>query len=562
MANRVVVNENRPWFRHWPKSLPRSLDYPEVPMFEPAETSARRYPDKPVIIYYGREISYREFWDSVLKFATYLKKIGIIKGDRVMLHLPNSPLFVIACYGIWRANAVVVAADPMLSAEGLKELINDSGTRAAVTMASSLPRINAIRTATTLERVIAGEFADYLPPEPTLPVLPSMLAPRGSIPRDVTPWARVMRIALKPPQIQVGPDDLAVLMYTSGTTGERKGAAHTHRSMIANTLRPAYWNCKYPSSVHLSVLPFFHITGMHYGMSAVIYTGGTMVILSRWEREAAIQAIEKYRCTHWTNVMTMIVDMLAVPDIERRDLSSLIMFGGGGAAMPKAVGERLSAMGLSYMEGYGLTEAGSGTHKNPAERPKLQCLGIPGFDIDALVIDPESLEEMPVGKSGELILRSPSMMKEFWNKPVETARAFLTINGEQWLRTGDLVYMDDDGYFFMVDRLKRMVNRAGLKVWPAVIEGEYYKHPAVREACIIGTPDDRVGEEVKACIVLNQDYTGRITEEELKAWGKERFAAYEYPRIVEFVREMPKNAAGKILWRQLQLEEKHKKQTT
>ncbi|MDD5168520.1 MAG: AMP-binding protein, partial [Syntrophales bacterium] len=365
----------------------------------------------------------------------------------------------------------------------------------------------------------------------------------------------IMEGEIDPPDVEVGSDDNALIMYTSGTTGDRKGALHTHWGMVVNSMRPAFWNFHYPSSVHLSVLPFFHITGLHYGMTAPVYTGGTMVILSRWDREAAIQAVEKYGCTNWTNISTMVVDMLSVPDIDKRNLSSFIIFGGGGAALPKAVGEKLATLGINYAEGYGLTEAGSGTHANPRDKIKLQCLGIPSFNIDAKVVDPETLEEMATGESGELVLRTPSMFKEFWNKPEATAKAFVEIDGEKWFRTGDLVYMDGEGYFFIVDRLKRLVNRAGLKVWPASLEGEYYKHPAIKEVCIIGTPDPRVGEEVKVCVVLRQDHVGKVTEDEIKAWGKERFASYEYPRIVEFVEQVPKNASGKIQWRLLQEKE-------
>ena len=324
-------------------------------------------------------------------------------------------------------------------------------------------------------------------------------------------------------------------------------------------LRAAVWNVNYSSSVHLLALPLFHITGMHYCMTAPVYTGGTMIPLSRWDREAALQAIEKYRCTHFSNITTIIIDVLSTPDIERRDLSSLIVCGGGGAAVPKAIQEKLAAFGLLYTEGYGLTEAGSGTHVNPRDRASIQCVGLPLFDIDSKIVDPETLQEMPFGKSGELLMRSPSMFREFWNKPKETAEAFVEISGEKWFRTGDMLSIDENGNHYFVDRLKRLVNRAGLKVWPAAIEGEYYKHPAIKEACIIGTPHDRLGEEVKVCIVLHPEYVGKISEQEIVAWGKERFAAYEYPRVVEFVTQLPKNTSGKILWRILQEQEYAKK---
>ncbi len=558
MPSKVIVVKDRRWFRCWPRLLPKSLDYPEVPVFETLEVTAKRYPGKAAIIYYGSEITYQALWDSSLKLASYLKDIGIQKGDRVAIHLPNTPHAVIAYYGILRANAIVVSIDPMVSADGLKALLNDSGSKAILTMASSLAMINGIRNETSLQKVVACQYEDYLPEKPALPVPAQMLTP-AEIDTSAQSWKDVMAGRMDPPAIKVGPDDNALIMYTSGTTGERKGALHTHWNLIVNTLRAAAWNYNYSSSVHLTVLPLFHITGMHYCMTAPVYTGGTIVLLSRWDREAALEAIEKYSCTHFSNITTIVVDLLSVPDIDKRDLSSLIVFGGGGAAVPDAVGNKLAAMGLLYTEGYGLTEAGSGTHVNPRDRVTVKCVGLPLFDIDSMIINPETLQEMPIGQSGELLMRSPSMFKEFWNRPKETAQAFVEINGVKWFRTGDIVRMDEDGNHYFVDRLKRLVNRAGLKVWPAAIEGEYYKHPAIREACIIGTADERVGEEVKVCVVLNQGYQGKITEKEMLAWGKERFAAYEYPRIVEFVNELPKNASGKIQWKLLQEQENAKK---
>jgi len=551
MPNRILVAKDRPWFRCWPRLLPKSLDYPEIPLFETLEVTAKRYPNKTAIIYYGRTIPYEALWESSLRLATSLKDMGIRKGDRVAVHLPNTPHAVIAYYGILRANAVVVAMDPMASVDGLKALLADSGCRVMVTLTSALQKIRGIQEDTPLEQVIACRYRDYLPEKPALPVPSSLLMPEPVDP-SVRNWQDILNDRMDPPAIEVGPDDPALIMYTSGTTGERKGALHTHWNLIVNTLRAAAWNYNYPSSMHLAVLPLFHITGMHYCMTAPVYTGGTMVLLSRWDREAALQAIETYACTHFSNITTIVVDLLAIPHIEKRNLSSLIVFGGGGAAVPDAIGDRLAAMGLLYTEGYGLTEAGSGTHVNPRDRISIKCMGIPLFDIDSRIIDPETLQEMPVGQSGELIMRTPSMFREFWNKPEETAKAFVEIDGKRWLRTGDIVRMDGDGNHYFVDRLKRLVNRAGLKVWPAAIEGDYYKHPAIQEACIIGTADERVGEEVKVCVVLREDCREAVTEAEILAWGKERFAAHEYPRIVEFVQELPKNASGKIQWRILQ----------
>lgn len=554
MTRKEKMVGDRPWYRFWPKQFPKTLEYPEVPLFEPVETSARRYPTKPAVIYYGRDVSYRELWESILSFAGYLKSIGIKKGDRVAIFLPNCPQFVIAYYGVLRANAIAVAIDPMLSPEGLKVLIDDSQSKVLVTMAISSEIVNQVKDRSSLEWIIVSEMTDYIPAHPDLPVPSVMQKPLG-IGKGFVAWSEVMEKAMEAPAIDVDPDDSAVILYTSGTTGERKGALHTHRSMVVNSVRANCWLYVTPSSVHLAVLPFFHVTGMHFCMTAPFYSSATIVILSRWDREAAIQAAEKYRCTHWINITTMVVDMLMGPDIDKRNLSSFLVFGGGGAPVPEAIGERLASMGIQYMEGYGLTEAGSGTHINPLDRPKLQCIGIPSFDVDTKIINPETGEELSQGQDGELIMITPSIFKEYWNKPQETNDAFIEIDGRKWFRTGDLGHMDEDGYFYLVDRIKRMINRAGLKVWPAAIEGEFYKHPAVQEACIIGTPDKRVGEEIKVCIVLKNEYRGKVTEEEIKAWAKKRFAAYEYPRVVEFVKELPKSATGKVLWKVLQTKE-------
>ncbi len=545
---------DRTWYKFWPKQQPKSLDYPETPLFEAVETAAKRFPEKPAIIYYGRKISYADLWKSVLTFAAYLHHNGIQKGDRVAIYMPNTPQFVIAYYGILRANAIVVTIDPMLNPEGLTKVINDNQSKAVVIMDASIPLIDKIKENTTLEKVIYSEPGDYLPVDPEIPAPAALTTPTDKGTGNIS-WKEVLEEKQVPPPVEVQYKDSAVLMYTSGTTGERKGALHTHWGMSVNAWRATYALAMSTASVHLAILPFFHVTGMHFCMTAPIVSGGTMVILSRWDREAAIQAIEKYACSHWINISTMVVDMLSAPNIDQHDLSSLMVVGGGGAPLPKAIGEKLLGMGIKYVEGYGLTEAGSGTHINPLNRPKLQCLGIPSYDVDTKIINPETGKEMPQGESGELIMITESIFKAFWNKPEETNKAFIELDGKKWFRTGDIAYMDEEGYFHMVDRLKRMINRAGFKIWPAAIEGEFYRHPAIKEACIIGTPDERVGEEVKVCIVLKEEYKGKIAEDEIKSWAKSRFAAHEYPRVVEFVDVLPKSASGKILWRILQSKE-------
>ncbi|MFP4000269.1 MAG: AMP-binding protein, partial [Desulfobacterales bacterium] len=313
------------------------------------------------------------------------------------------------------------------------------------------------------------------------------------------------------------------------------------------------------SNTMLTTLPLFHVTGLVHSLLAPVYAGSTMVMLTRWDREAAITAIERYRCTHWTNITTMVIDILNHPDIRNRDLSSLMIIGGGGAPLPEAVGNKLHELtGLQYVEGYGMTETISQTHFNPPHRPKLQCIGIPDFGVDARIIDLDSKEELGTDQQGELVINGPEVMEGYWNRPEENREVFIEKDGKQFLRTGDICTMDEEGYFYIVDRSKRMINAAGYKVWPTEVEGVMYGHPAVSEVCVVGVPDPVRVENVKAFIVPGDEYKGKITEEEIIAWAKQNMAAYRYPRMVEFVESLPKSGTGKIQWRQLQQKEKEK----
>ncbi len=543
----------KPWFRHWPPLLTTTLEYPKVPLFEFLETSARRFGNKTAVNYYGEKITFSRLLDEVERFATFLKKSGIGKGDRVAVYAQNSPHFIIAFFGIMRANAVVVPLNPMLVERELEYVLSDSGSKMVITTSELANRILPVAKDMGID-VVCGNLSDYLPENPELPV-PEFAKLKIDV-EGTLGWEEIMA-ERDPPEVDVGSDDLALIPYTAGTTGMPKGCMHTHYTASANTLSSVHWFNLTPAAVCLATLPFFHVTGMIHSLLAPIYIGATIVLMTRWDRATAIEAIEKYRCTHWVNITTMVVDMLSDPDIARRDLSSLLVVGGGGAPMPAAVAEKLTKLtGLRYIEGYGLTETISQTHLNPPQNPKLQCLGIPDFGVDALVIDIETGKPLPPKEEGEIVVSGPEIFKGYWNKPEETEKAFIEIDGKKYFRTGDLGYMDEDGYFFIVDRIKRMINRSGFKVWPAEVESVLYKHPAVKEVCVIGIPDERVVEEVKAFIVLNPEYEGKVTEREIIEWAKQQMAAYKYPRVIEFVKELPKSGAGKILWRVLQEKER------
>jgi fatty-acyl-CoA synthase len=401
--------------------------------------------------------------------------------------------------------------------------------------------------------VIVAAYSDYLKKPTTLPVPDFIAAPRLE-PKapGVTLWRDVLASGLRPGPLTAGPDDLCVMPYTSGTTGQPKGCMHTHRSVMHTLVGSMRWFALQPETTLMSVAPLFHVTGMQGGMNGPLYIGNTVVMLPRWDRNAAAECVQRYRVASWTAVPTMIQDFFANPNIADYDLSSIRRLSGGGAAMPAAVAQRLLDMGVTYYEGYGLSETMAATHLNPLEHPKKQCLGIPSYDVDSRVVDPATLAELPAGEVGEIVIHAPQVFLGYWNRPEESAEALVQIDGKRFLRTGDLGRVDEDGYFFMVDRLKRMINASGFKVWPTEVESLMYQHPAVLEACVIGTQDAHRGETVKAVVVPRSEWRGRIDAQAIIDWCRENMAAYKCPRIVEFVEALPKSGAGKIMWRELQ----------
>ncbi len=552
--------KNTAHFAFWPKRVPRELVYPRVPVFEFLETSARRYPDSPAILYYGSVISYSRLLDEMHRMAVMLYGMGVKKGDRVALYLQNTPHFVVGFYSILRINAVVVPVNPMLNEREVLQLLADSGAVAAITTADLQHKLINVKEQSQLSNIIVGCYADYLPEKPELPVPEAMQADPQIDTENVLPWKRCLENTdADLPLPETGCEDMAMLPYTSGSTGVPKGCVHTHATIISNTVSSAVWHNMVAGNVMLATLPLFHVTGLVHSMLAPVYAGATMVMLTRWDRQAAVSAIEHYRCTHWTNITTMVVDILNDPDIGSRDLSSLMIIGGGGAPLPEAVGKKLFDLtGLQYVEGYGMTETISQTHFNPPDRPKLQCIGIPDFGVDARIIDLDTAGELGPEKQGELVINGPEVMEGYWNRPEENEKTFVSIDGKLFLRTGDICYMDKEGYFYIVDRSKRMINAAGYKVWPTEIEGVLYQHPAISEACVIGVCDPVRVENVKAFVVLAGGYEGRVSEQDIIDWAKQQMAAYRYPRMVEFVEQLPKSGTGKIQWRQLQDKERQK----
>jgi fatty-acyl-CoA synthase len=439
-----------------------------------------------------------------------------------------------------------------LRAEILK-FAQDAGSRAILVSQELYARVAPLLESGVLKHAVVAAYSDYLKVATLLTVPDFVAAPRAGIERaGVTLWKDVLAADLRPGPLTAGPDDVSVMPYTSGTTGLPKGVVHSHRTVMHTAVGQMAWFAAQADLSVLAVAPFFHVTGMQGSMNGPLYLGSTVVLLPRWDRDTAASLVERYRVSGWTAVPTMIQDFFLNPQLGRYDVSSIRRLSGGGAAMPAAVAQRLQSAGVTYFEGYGLTETMAATHINPPEHPKMQCLGIPIFGVDSRIIDPVTLQELPPGESGEIIMHGPQVMLGYWNKPEDTANAFLEIDGKRFFRSGDLGKMDEDGYFFIVDRLKRMINASGFKVWPTEIESLLYHHPAVQEACVIGTRDAHRGETVKAVIVLRPEFIGKTQGRDISDWARDNMAAYKVPRVIQFVDELPKSGSGKIMWRELQ----------
>jgi fatty-acyl-CoA synthase len=505
-------------FRHWPPDLPRSLRAPAgLRLHDVLTEGARKHPTKPLLHYLDQTMSYAEVLAASGAIAGHLQHAcGVKRGERVLLDFQNGPEFVVAAFGILRADAVAVPLSPMYVERELAHYAADSGARVALTEAALAPRF-------------AGIAQVIVPGETKL----SGEEPAPSVARQ---------------------EDLAMLPYTSGSTGKPKGCMHTHASMLHNIVGAVAWKQINASTVALATAPFFHVTGLIHSFLASVYAGATMAIQRRWDPLAAAQLVERHRCTHWDNVPTMVVDLLSHPQAMQHDISSLKWIFGGGAAMPEAIAQKLfDICGVRYIEGYGLTESISQTHINPPQNPKKQCLGIPTFDTESLVVDPETLRVLGPGEPGEILVRGPQLLIGYWGQEAAYRESWVDVDGRSFFRTGDLGHTDEDGYFFISDRLKRMINAAGMKVWPAEVEAAMYRHPAIKECCIIAAPDERRGETVKAVVVLKPGASA--TAEQILAWARGEMAAYKAPRRLEFSEALPRTASGKLMWRALQEKE-------
>ncbi len=545
-------------FRFWPKDLPRHLAPPNTTLHARFAAAARRTPDKPLTVFFGGVLSTAEAWRAVEQLAGFLQHdCAVAAGDRVLIDLQSSPQFLIALYAALRADAVPVPISPMCVERELASYIEDCQARVAIAGQESWPQFEGLFGRTPLERMIVAAYGDAISPENDLPLPEAVAAPRMAIDAaGVTLWRDALAAGHAAAESKSDPNTLCLLPYTSGSTGQPKGCMHTHATVMHNVAGAVLWEGMHADTVALATAPMFHVTGLIHSLLASVDVGATIVIQPRWDPLSAARLIERHGCTHWANVPTMVVDLLSHPQALTHDVASLECVFGGGASMPEAIAQKLlETCGITYMEGYGMTETISQTHSNPANHPKQQCLGIPVFDTESLVVDPETLRVLAPGEAGEIVVRGPQLLKGYWGNEKATLDSWAEIEGKPYFRTGDLGRIDEDGYFFIADRLKRMINAAGYKVWPAEVESAMYRHPAILECCVIAAPDARLGETVKAVVVLKPEHRAGVSAEDIVDWTHGEMAAYKAPRRIEFVDALPRSGAGKIQWRALQEKE-------
>jgi len=541
----------------WPADLPFRLERPAGSVALNLARAAARHPARPALHYYGTTTSYAGLRDEVEALAGYLHHAcGVGRGDRVVLFMQNAPQYVAAFQAILRADAVVVPANPMYLGAEIAHVVTDSGARVAFVAEELLDRVAAL-VPDALSRVIVVRYGDALL-VPTDDPLPEVMR-RPPLPLPAGPAFRPWAEAVAPggpacPPVEAGDDDLALLPYTSGSTGRAKACMHPHASVMFTAVAQARWYRLDETSVLTAFMPLFHVAGMQASMAAGLFAGAALVVMTRWDKALVPALFSRHKVTFWSAAPTMIADVMAEPGLPEACLAHLRVLTGGGAPMPAALALRLAdRFGLRFCEGYGLTETIAPTHLNPLDAPRPQCLGIPIQETMAMIADPRSGTPVADGEAGEIWVAGPQVMRGYWNAPEADRAVLVEREGRRWLRTGDLGRRDADGYFTMVDRLKRMINVSGYKVSPAECETALYRHPAVQECCVVAVPDPHSGEAVQAVVVLAAGHAAdAATAAAIIAWARGEMAPYKVPRRVVFVASLPRSGTSKVDWRALQ----------
>lgn len=559
----MQLSSQKPWASNYPTEIPFSINYEERTLQSYLKEAKEKHPNKIALDFLGKELTYLELYKSALKFANQLRKLGVQKGDRVAIMLANTPQSVICYYGSLMAGAIVVQTNPLYVERELEHQMVDSGAKVIICLDLLYQRVKKVKPKTSLEHIIVTGIKDYLPFPKNL-IYPFIQKKNTGITinvdygQTVHSFVKLLK-AGKEKEIHIDFDvkeDLALLQYTGGTTGVAKGVMLTHYNLVANTTQAIKWMYKMKpgQEVIICALPFFHVYGMTVGMNYSIMDTSKMIIIPKFDTKQILKAIQKHKVTMFPGAPTMYIGLINDPDIEKYDLSSIEVCISGSSALPVEVQQKFEQLtGGKLSEGFGLTEAAPVTHFNVmwGNRPS-GSIGIPWPDTDAMILDAETGEAAPPGQIGELLIKGPQVMKGYWNRPEDT---YATIK-DDWLYTGDMAYMNDEGYFYIVDRKKDMIIAGGFNIYPREIEEVLFEHESIQEAVIVGVPDPYRGETVKAYIVLKDNHT--VTEKELNEFCRKHLAAYKVPRAYEFRKELPKTMVGKVLRRALLEEEQQK----
>jgi long-chain acyl-CoA synthetase len=540
---------DRPWLQYYDPGVPHHIDYPRIPLYQLLDDTAANFPEVDAVISGGKRIKYKELGDWVSSLASGLSQIGLKKGHRVGIMLPNCPQYIVAFYAILKIGGVVVNVNPMYVEREMEFQLADAGAEAIVTLRDLLPQLDAIKEKIDLKAIILTDMEDHVRAGG------GPMEIEGRQP-GVYEYLDLLRQGKyqPPPCVPVAAEEVALLQYTGGTTGFSKGAMLTHFNLVSNVIQCVSWNREAEKGKEkmLAVLPLFHVYGMTVTMNESIYLAATIILLPRFQVDDTLEAIRAHRPTRFPGVPTMYIAIINHPRVREYDISSIKICSSGSAPMPiEALRKFEELTGGKISEGYGLTEASPVTHANPfGGKRKVGSIGLPRPDTDAKIVDLESGEnDLPPGEEGELCIRGPQVMKGYWNRPEETAKS---LRGG-WLCTGDIARMDGEGYFYIVDRKKDMIICSGYNVYPREIEEVLYQHPKIQEACIVGVPDPYRGETVKAFVVLKEG--DRASADEIIAYCRSNMARYKAPTLVEFRKDLPKSHVGKILRKVLREEE-------
>lgn len=547
------AGESQPrWIKFYDPEVPAHIDYPRIPIYRMLDDSADKNPGQTCAIFFGKKFSYQFMRDMSDRFAAGLRELGIRKGTKVGLLLPNCPQFIIAYYGLLKLGAVLVPLNPLYTERELTFHLTDSGTETVITLPMFLEKVVPLRQTTPLKRIIVTRIADYLPFP--LNLVQGLKEGRMSRPFNeagLIPFKNLLKPVTNFRPEAVDPDDLALLIYSGGTTGVAKGIMLSHYACVVNAHQVAAWGHVDKHDRLLAILPLFHGFGMSVTMNAPVLEGGEVILLPRFNALAAVKAIQKFRPTFFIGVPTMFVAFSNLPNIGKYDLSSLKGIFVGAAPLTRAIKDNFEAKtGGRMIEGYGLTEVVTAIMANPYHgQHKLGSIGLPFSDVEAKIVSLEDGRELPPGEQGEILLKSPSLMMGYYNNPAETQKTIV----DGWLYTGDIGYMDEDGYFYITDRKKELIIVGGFNVFPREIDELVYAHPKVKEGITVGIPDEHKGERIKVYVVLKDGHSA--TPEEFLAYFREKLVAYKVPAEVEFRADLPKSMIGKILRRPLREEE-------